>query len=470
MTSHFKLNLSVLTAALLLTAGNATAQNLVAASEKVATTLAEEGGKVVQGLEKGVAKAVELVGPLQQDGLDACRAGENTRDINAAMHELDIIQEAKIAPALQQTSEKLHQTVTAHVTAVQRAQRQQQLAASPAQPALTSEQKRTYAAQQDLLFARVSQGNLHAKYYIGHGKYFNPFEQSILRAEAEGESEILSYLKSPRWLKALEEAEAFANGNDISLLTIEHYVEETMALMFQGRYWSAEPLNEYIIPARYHDDFFNEYMPEILQRVEYKAAKKQEAQRAQLTGTPLVAETEQMAPETTPSAGEEPLSPAEITKLVHEQERVFESIVNERDFHAMQSYFTFRGVKYSPLQQALARAEQEGKTQLAVLLKSRTYRSELYHAFNSHQRRGFVFINKRMMKALGITLKPEDDAALIITDLWMDLTEYVEDTMWKMFLEGRSWTEIPLKNYDIEERFYGLSFREHAEEYLKKIQ
>ena len=53
------------------------------------------------------------------------------------------------------------------------------------------------------------------------------------------------------------------------------------------------------------------------------------------------------------------------------------------------------------------------------------------------------------------------DFELALNDLWLDICNYVEDTMWQMFLKGKSWdgtdlTDFVLPDYHSED-FYKVS-------------
>ena len=58
---------------------------------------------------------------------------------------------------------------------------------------LSNTDMRAIARQQETIIEKIDAGNVEARYYIGKGKSFNPLEQSVLRARAEGKENSLSY-------------------------------------------------------------------------------------------------------------------------------------------------------------------------------------------------------------------------------------------------------------------------------------
>lgn len=149
------------------------------------------------------------------------------------------------------------------------------VATQVATKAHSPEQLREIARQQDKLLERIYAGHIMSVYNISAKQVFSPYKQSLLRAQHEGNLEMLTLLKK------LEGTSASLIGSSVptkrlglvhlpveksaqTIAKIIGYVHDTAIMMYLGYSWGAKPLQEITVPAKYHSAHFNQQMDEFL--------------------------------------------------------------------------------------------------------------------------------------------------------------------------------------------------------------
>ena len=144
-------------------------------------------------------------------------------------------------------------------------------AADMAAQSHTPEQLREIAKQQELLLEKINNGYFLTRYNITPKQLFYPYEQALLRAQAEGNEPMLSLLKQCKGLTGsllYDEIPAKQFGltnpdEGINILAdLYRYIKDTTLMMYLGYSWGKKPLQEVIVPANYHSAKFNRNLDE----------------------------------------------------------------------------------------------------------------------------------------------------------------------------------------------------------------
>ena len=150
--------------------------------------------------------------------------------------------------------------------------------AAAQQAALThsAEQLQEIAKQQESLLRQINAGYISVRYNISPRQKFYPYEQAVLRAEAEGNQRILKSLKrlegttesllssqtvvTAKLGLSKKSAEEAAN----TIASVFGYIQDTTIMMYLGYSWGEKPLQEVTVPAKYHTSRFNQQINEFL--------------------------------------------------------------------------------------------------------------------------------------------------------------------------------------------------------------
>lgn len=119
---------------------------------------------------------------------------------------------------------------------------------------LSGEKLMAFAQQQTSLFRQLHNGNLTAQYYIGHGQYFNPLEQAVLRAQAENHR-LVPYLSDENFMARAKIWDDHSTEESALFTDIYEYVQDTAYLMSRGYSWGEKPLKDVIVPLQYFDEY-----------------------------------------------------------------------------------------------------------------------------------------------------------------------------------------------------------------------
>ncbi len=124
----------------------------------------------------------------------------------------------------------------------------------------TPEQLTEIAQQQDRLFRLIRNGHVQALYNVSGGRVFSPYQQSLARAQVSGNKKMENLLKQVKSVKNLNDLVWDAN----TVSAIQEYMEETTCMVFLGYSWGEQPLQEVMIPERYHSKKFNTGLSDFL--------------------------------------------------------------------------------------------------------------------------------------------------------------------------------------------------------------
>ena len=128
---------------------------------------------------------------------------------------------------------------------------------------LSGEQLMAIAQQQMSLFRTIRHDNVSAKYYIKNNQYFNPLEQSVLRAQAENHPLAL-YLADEDFIARVIAGDDQSPREAVLFGDIRDYVERTAYLMSRGYSWGETPLKDVIVPLQYFDEYTQSMIDEAL--------------------------------------------------------------------------------------------------------------------------------------------------------------------------------------------------------------
>lgn len=141
--------------------------------------------------------------------------------------------------------------------------------------AYSPEQLREIARQQDKLLERIYAGHIMSVYNISAKQVFSPYKQSLLRAQHEGNLEMLTLLQKLEGTSAnligssvptrkLGLAHLSVEESSQTIAKIIGYVYDTAIMMYLGYSWGEKPLQEITVPAKYHSARFNQQIDEFL--------------------------------------------------------------------------------------------------------------------------------------------------------------------------------------------------------------
>ena len=464
MTLRAKTNLSLLTVALLLAVtGNVQAQpvgsEVVKAAESVGKAIEETAratGQAIRATEqttRGTEQAIRATEEATRAAEEAAGAAARMRNGTVTAETGRVLNTELGTGTTGQTSNIDKALDNAFISA------QRREAHNVSSEAVMSEEEMiAYAEQQDLFLQKIFVPlpnlyakhfpfpDLYAKYYLGKGVWFNPMQQSILRAQETGRTELLPYLTDSKKLKSLQKDYRNANEDGVTYDIIVAYVQQTTALMLTGKYWGHIPLNVPQIPAKYHTQFYHEMVEDAVKNALEEALSYPESTMAD--------------PNT------ERFTPTKKRKIAKLQEQMYEYIALD---HNLAIKFTVGETEIAPLRQAYARAVQEGKTNFIPFLKDPKLLKELEKAYKDDDPTTLFVENEKLLEKIGIHPDRVADFELALNDLWLDICDYVEDTMWQMFLKGKSWDKTSLQDFVFDSDYYGLEFREARSNYWEKI-
>ena len=133
------------------------------------------------------------------------------------------------------------------------------------------------ARKQEFLLNTIQAGYVYPHYHMENGREFYPYAQACLRAQWEGDNQMLDWLKKldgmqksllyskePLQRLGLQD-EPIENSNEI-IMRIYWYMKDTVLWMFLGYSWGEMPLGETLIPPIYYSPLFYQHWTHFLQQ------------------------------------------------------------------------------------------------------------------------------------------------------------------------------------------------------------